>query len=160
VIAHKRAKERLAVINDPHTVLPDETFDTEKTITLGGTALELRYLGLNLSDSNVVMRLPKEKLIFLVDTIPVGTMPGLGMIDIYPLETEDFIEKVIALDWDRMIPGHPRAARRAARSQGRRPQHFGADAGSLGGDQETRARGQMLAAGGKGIQDVEVCGMA
>jgi glyoxylase-like metal-dependent hydrolase (beta-lactamase superfamily II) len=105
VIAHKRAKERLAAINDPHTVLPDETFDTE--ITLGGTTLELRYLGLNHSDSNVEMRLPKEKLIFLVDTIPVGTMPGLGMIDIYPLETEDFIEKVIALDWDRMIPGHP-----------------------------------------------------
>jgi hypothetical protein len=23
------------------------------------------------------------------------------------LETEDFIKKVIALDWDRMIPGHP-----------------------------------------------------
>jgi glyoxylase-like metal-dependent hydrolase (beta-lactamase superfamily II) len=99
VIAHKRAKERLAVINDPHTVLPDETFDIEKTIALGGTTLELRYLGLNHSDSNVVMRLPKEKLIFLVDTIPVGTMPGLGVIDIYPLETEDFIEKVIALDW-------------------------------------------------------------
>src|SRR5499433_3261503 len=47
VIAHKRAKERLAVINDPHTVMPDETFDASKTITLGGTTLELLYLGLN-----------------------------------------------------------------------------------------------------------------
>jgi hypothetical protein len=31
------------------------------------------------------------------------------MIDFYPLETEAFIEKVIALDWERLIPGHPGA---------------------------------------------------
>ena len=29
------------------------------------------------------------------------------MIDFYPLETEEFIKKVIAMDWERMIPGHP-----------------------------------------------------
>jgi glyoxylase-like metal-dependent hydrolase (beta-lactamase superfamily II) len=107
IIAHKRVPEHLARLNDPHTVLPDETFDDKKTITLGGTTLELVYLGPNHSDSNIVMWLPKEKLIFLVDTIPVGSVPGLGMIDIFPLETEQFITKVLAMDWDRMIPGHP-----------------------------------------------------
>jgi glyoxylase-like metal-dependent hydrolase (beta-lactamase superfamily II) len=107
IIAHKRVKERLTPLADPNTVLPDESFDDRRTITLGGTTLELIYLGRNHSDSNIVMRLPKEKLIFLVDTIPVGAMPGLGMIDFYPLEAEAFIKKVIALDWERMIPGHP-----------------------------------------------------
>ena len=107
IIAHKKVKERLAPLADPHTVLPDEVFDGKKTISLGGTTLELHYLGLNHSDSNIVMRLPKEKIIFLVDTIPVGSVPGRGMIDIYPLETEQFIKKVLALDWERMIPGHP-----------------------------------------------------
>ena len=29
------------------------------------------------------------------------------MIDFYPLEAEEFIQKVLALDWDRLIPGHP-----------------------------------------------------
>ena len=109
IVSHSRAKERLAVLKDPNTVLPDETFDGKKTITLGGTTLELSYLGLNHSDSNLVMRLPKEKIIFVVDTIPVGSFPGRGFIDIYPLETEEFIKKVIAMDWDRMIPGHPGA---------------------------------------------------
>jgi glyoxylase-like metal-dependent hydrolase (beta-lactamase superfamily II) len=109
IVAHKRAKERLVQIKDPHTVLPDETFDTKKTITLGGTTLELNYLGLNHSDSTIVMRLPKDKIVFIVDTIPVGAFPGRGFIDIYPLETEEFIKKVIAMDWDRMIPGHPGA---------------------------------------------------
>ena len=107
VIAHKRAKERLAQLKDPHTVIPDQTVDKTRNITLGGTTLELHYLGLNHSDSTLVMRLPKEKIIFVVDTIPVGSVPGRGFIDIYPLETEDFIKKVLAMDWERMIPGHP-----------------------------------------------------
>jgi glyoxylase-like metal-dependent hydrolase (beta-lactamase superfamily II) len=107
VIANKRAKERLEQLKDPHTVIPDEAVDTKRTITLGGTTLELEYLGLNHSDSTLVMRLPREKIIFLVDTVPVGSFPGRGFIDIYPLETEEFIKKLIAMDWDRMIPGHP-----------------------------------------------------
>jgi hypothetical protein len=41
------------------------------------------------------MRLPKEKLVFIVDTIPVGAFPGRGFIDIYPLETEQFMERVL-----------------------------------------------------------------
>ena len=107
IIAHKKVKERLAPLGDPNTVLPDETFDGKKTITLGGTKVELSYLGLNHSDSTIVMLLPKEKIIFVVDTIPVGSVPGRGFIDIYPIETEAFIKKVIAMDWERLIPGHP-----------------------------------------------------
>jgi glyoxylase-like metal-dependent hydrolase (beta-lactamase superfamily II) len=107
-IAHKRAKERLAQLQDPNTVLPDEVVGDEgRTITLGGTTLELSFLGLNHSDSTLVMRLPKEKIIFVVDTIPVGSFPGRGMIDFHPLETEEFIKKVLAMDWERLIPGHP-----------------------------------------------------
>ena len=106
-VAHKRARERLAILQDPNTVLPDEAVDDGRTITLGGTTVELKYLGLNHSDSMLVMRLPKERIIFVVDTIPVGQVPGRGMIDFHPLEAEEFIQKVIALDWDRLIPGHP-----------------------------------------------------
>ncbi|HMJ44203.1 MAG TPA: MBL fold metallo-hydrolase [Pseudolabrys sp.] len=107
IIAHKNVKAHLAPLGDPNTVLPDESFDGKKTITLGGTTVELLYLGANHSDSNIVMRLPKEKIVFVVDTIPVGSFPGRGMIDFYPIESEAFIKKVIALDWDRLIPGHP-----------------------------------------------------
>jgi glyoxylase-like metal-dependent hydrolase (beta-lactamase superfamily II) len=107
IVAHKRAKERLEVIKDPHTPLPDETVDTGRTITLGGTTLELSYVGLNHSDSTLVMRLPRERIVFIVDLLPVGRMPGRGMIDFYPLEAEDSIKKILAMDWERLIPGHP-----------------------------------------------------
>lgn len=107
IIAHKAAKARLAVLKDPATILPDETIGNSKTIKLGGTTLELTYVGLNHSDSSLVMRLPKEKIVFVVDYLPVGTLPGRGMIDFYPLEAEVAIKKVLAMDWDRLIPGHP-----------------------------------------------------
>jgi glyoxylase-like metal-dependent hydrolase (beta-lactamase superfamily II) len=108
VIAHQRAKERLEVLKDPHTVLPDEVVGNQgRRITLGGTELELTYHGPNHSDSMLVMRLPKEKIVFIVDTIPVGSVPGRGMIDFYPLEAEAFMKQVLAMDWDRLIPGHP-----------------------------------------------------
>jgi glyoxylase-like metal-dependent hydrolase (beta-lactamase superfamily II) len=95
VVAHKRAAERLAALKDPHTVLPDETMDVSRTITLGDTSLELTYIGLNHSDSTIVMRLPKEKILFAVD--------------FYPVEWEDSLKKVLAMDWDKLIPGHPGA---------------------------------------------------
>ena len=108
-IAHKNAKQRLERLKDPHTVIPDETVDNNRTITLGDTTLELTYVGLNHSDSSIVMRLPKEKIIFAVDFLPVGTLPGRGMIDFYPLEAESSIKQVLAMDWERLIPGHPGA---------------------------------------------------
>ncbi len=107
VIAHKRAKERFAVLKDPATILPDEIVGNSKTIKLGGTTLELTYLGLNHSDSSLAMRLPKEKIIFVVDLLPVGVLPARGMIDFHPLEAEAAIKKVLAMDWERLIPGHP-----------------------------------------------------
>jgi glyoxylase-like metal-dependent hydrolase (beta-lactamase superfamily II) len=108
IIAHQKAKQRLEKLQDPATPLPDETVsDKGRTIKLGGTTLELRYVGLNHSDSTLVMRLPKEKLIFVVDLLPVGQVPGRGMIDFYPLEAEQSIKRILAMDWERLIPGHP-----------------------------------------------------
>ena len=108
IVAHRRAKERLERLKDPHTPLPDEVVGDEgRTINLGGTTLELSYVGINHSDSTLLMRLPKEKILFLVDLVPVGTFPARGMIDYHPLEAQESMKKILAMDWERMIPGHP-----------------------------------------------------
>jgi hypothetical protein len=39
-------------------VLPAETVETTQAAQLGDTTLELHYVGLNHSDSSLVMRLP------------------------------------------------------------------------------------------------------
>ena len=102
------------------------------------------------------MRLPKEKIIFVVDTIPVGSLPGRGFIDIYPLETEELHQEGAAMDWERMIPGHP-----------------GAPGGRLGTKQDAQdiltlmqeasaaikkqaQEGKCWDAGREGIQDAEI----
>ena len=108
VVAHERTRDWLRKFNHADVVMPDEVFgDRGRSITLGGTTLELHYVGRNHSDNTVVMRLPKEKIIFTVDWVPVGAVPGLGMIDSYPLEYEDSLKKLVAMDWERLIPGHP-----------------------------------------------------
>jgi glyoxylase-like metal-dependent hydrolase (beta-lactamase superfamily II) len=107
IIAHARTKERLALLQDPFTPLPDETFTGQRTLTLGGTTLGMSYVGRNHSDTTLVLRLPKEKIILAVDFIQVGSFPSVGMIDSYPLEWEASLKKVLAMDWDRLIPGHP-----------------------------------------------------
>ena len=107
IVAHRRARDRILAQNDPEMVPTDEVFSKQRTLRLGGTAVELTYVGLNHSDSTIVMRLPKEKIMFAVDFLPVGQVPGRGMIDFYPLEVEGSIKQVLAMDWERLIPGHP-----------------------------------------------------
>jgi glyoxylase-like metal-dependent hydrolase (beta-lactamase superfamily II) len=112
-VAHKNARTRLATLKYPDIVMPDETVDQKKTIRLGNTTLELIYVGRNHSDNSLVMRLPKEKIIFAVDFLPIQSLQFRNIPDnVSPIEYEDSLKKVLALDWERMIPGHPYAGGR------------------------------------------------
>jgi glyoxylase-like metal-dependent hydrolase (beta-lactamase superfamily II) len=106
-IAHKNAKARLAALKPADVVIPDQVVDGKRNITLGGTTLELNYVGKSHSDSMLVMRLPKEKIIFTVDWIPVQGVQFRGMADNYLPDFEEGLKKVIAMDWTTLIPGHP-----------------------------------------------------
>ena len=54
------------------------------------------------------MFLPKEKIVFMVDFNSLGAVPSrLAVNDSYPLEWEASLKKILALNWDRQIPGHP-----------------------------------------------------
>src|SRR5690242_7881242 len=106
-IAHRNAKARIVELKPADVVVPDQVVDRKKVITLGGTTLELIYVGRNHSDSMLVMRLPKEKIIFTVDWIPLQAVQFRAMADTYIPDIEEGLKKVIAMDWDRIIPGHP-----------------------------------------------------
>src|SRR5499426_212726 len=107
-VAHQNARTRILQVKDPDVVVPDQVVTGDKrNITLGGTTLELNYVGKNHSDSTLVMRLPKEKTIFTVDWIPLNGVQFRGMADNYLPDIEEGLKKVIAMDWERMIPGHP-----------------------------------------------------
>jgi glyoxylase-like metal-dependent hydrolase (beta-lactamase superfamily II) len=107
-VAHQNAKTRILQVKDPDVVVPDQVVTgAKRNITLGGTTLELNYVGKNHSDSMLVMRLPKEKIIFTVDWIPIEGVQFRGMADNYLPDIEDGMKKVIAMDWEKLINGHP-----------------------------------------------------
>jgi glyoxylase-like metal-dependent hydrolase (beta-lactamase superfamily II) len=106
-IAQRNAKERILALKPADVVVPDQVVDDKKVITLGGTTLELNYVGRNHSDSTLVMRLPKEKIIFTVDWIPIEGVQFREMADTYIPDIEGGLKKVIAMDWETLIPGHP-----------------------------------------------------
>ena len=117
-VAHRRAKERLLELKKQNAlladvVIPDQTVDTKKTIKLGDTSLELIFVGRNHSDNSLVMRLPKEKLVFVVDFAPIESVQFRNIPDnASPLEYIASLKALDALDWDRLIPGHPYAGGR------------------------------------------------
>jgi len=112
VVAHKNAKARLEMLRYPDVVIPDETVDDYRAIELGGMRIELYYVGRNHSDNSLAMLLPKEKLLFTVDFVPIETVQFRDMPDGYIPDWFDSLDRVLSLDWERMVPGHPYAAGR------------------------------------------------
>src|SRR5258706_5792679 len=111
-IAHRRAKERLLELKKqnalrPDVVIPDEVVDGKRTITLGGTTLELIYVGRNHSDDMLVMRLPKEKLVFVVDFAPIEAVRFRHIPDnASPLEFFDSLKWLGALAAVPLVSAH------------------------------------------------------
>jgi len=105
VVAHRRAKEVIVDEKRP-TAVPNLTFDDSLTIELGGTVLELTYVGKNHSDNSLVIRFPRERILFAVDFIPVKAMPFRDFPDGYLQEWIDSLKRVEAMSFDVLAPGH------------------------------------------------------
>ncbi len=112
-VAHKNTKSLLEQRKAPDIVIPDQVVDDSGgKLELGGTTLELLYLGKNHGDNSLIMRLPKEKIIFVVDFLPLSGTQFRVMADTYLPDQEESMKKILAMDWDRLIPGHPGAGGR------------------------------------------------
>ncbi|MBW8269138.1 MBL fold metallo-hydrolase [Caldovatus aquaticus] len=113
VVAHHRARDRLARLGNPGVVPVDEAVpDGGRAIELGGTRLELHYVGRNHSDNSLVMRLPQHRLIFAVDRIPIESVGFRNMPDSCLPDWLEGLDRVLAMEWDHLLPGHPNAGGR------------------------------------------------
>jgi len=105
VIAHENA--RAAIVGEQRpTAVPDVTFSDRMTVTLGGKSVELIYLGRSHSDNMIVMHFPAERALFTVDFVSVNRLPYMGLSDAYFPDWIDAVEKVEAMDFDILVPGH------------------------------------------------------
>ncbi|WP_162914761.1 MBL fold metallo-hydrolase [Desertibaculum subflavum] len=105
VVAHAKAKAAILGEKRP-TAVPQVTFTERMTIVLGGTELELTHVGRNHSDNSIVMRFPKERLLFAVDFIPVNAVAFRDFPDAYVPDWIESLRRVEAMDFDILAPGH------------------------------------------------------
>ncbi|MEO8486104.1 MAG: MBL fold metallo-hydrolase [Betaproteobacteria bacterium] len=107
-VAHRNAHKRLAALQSPDVVMPDMIVeDGGSTIVLGGMRVDLLWVGNNHTDNMLVMLLPKERLIFTVDWLPIQDVLFRDVADGYIPDWFAGLDRVLAIEWDRMIPGHP-----------------------------------------------------
>jgi glyoxylase-like metal-dependent hydrolase (beta-lactamase superfamily II) len=105
VVAHDNAKAAIVGERRP-TAVPQVTFSDRMTIELAGTVVELVYVGRNHSDNSIVMRFPRERLLFAVDFIPVNGLAFRDFPDTYMPDWIESLKRVEAMDFDVLVPGH------------------------------------------------------
>jgi glyoxylase-like metal-dependent hydrolase (beta-lactamase superfamily II) len=112
VVAHENARVTIVGERRP-TAVPQLTFTDRLTLELGGTVLELSYVGKNHSDNSIVMRFPRERILFAVDFIPVNSYSFRDFPDTYMPDWIESLRRVEAMDFDVLAPGHGALGTRA-----------------------------------------------
>ena len=113
VIAERRKEQEAGTIDESIKQLgtftftpPDITFDQNMTLHMGGTVIELKFLGGGHTGGDIVVYLPKEKIIFSGDLF----MKGSGLPDYRDDSNIDMLiaslKKMQRLDIEKIISGH------------------------------------------------------
>lgn len=105
-VGHENVLKELGDHPSPVTPLPDITFKDRHTVKLGGRTLELEYYGPNHGNSLAVMRLPKEKALFIVDIVTPRRVAFRMMPDFWPDEWIRTLKEIEATEFDYVISGH------------------------------------------------------
>ena len=106
-VAHAEAYAWMKVNTGRDMAVPDEHWSgNRKDITLGGTTIELHYLGMNHGLGMTVFLLPEQKVAYVADIVT----PNRVMFSIVPdfniREWERSIEEVLELNFDRAVYSH------------------------------------------------------
>jgi glyoxylase-like metal-dependent hydrolase (beta-lactamase superfamily II) len=108
-VAHRNAKGQLERLKNPDVIPPETLVDDTATLTVGSTRVDLHYLGRNHSDNSLVVSVPQQKVIYAADWLPLGELIWRNIFDSYIDEWFAGLDRVLALDWDRLVVGHARA---------------------------------------------------
>ncbi len=82
---------------------PNVTFESTMTLVRGGREMRISYLGRGHTDTDVVVFLPKERIVCTGDLME-SIVSYMG--DSYPEEWIATLERLKALDFDTVMPGH------------------------------------------------------
>jgi glyoxylase-like metal-dependent hydrolase (beta-lactamase superfamily II) len=105
VVAHRNAHDAIVGEKRP-TAVPQVTFGDSLSLQLGNKTINLHYVGRNHSNNSIVVHFPAERAIFAVDFIPVKSLPFRGLPDSYFPDWIESLQRVEAMDFDILVPGH------------------------------------------------------
>lgn len=124
VIATERTRHHLATKSSTYRdeaaqrFLPNTTFEREHTMTIGGKTVQLFYLGRGHTDGDLVVLFVEDRVIHLGDLFFHDFYPNIdleagGSVKAWAAT----LDRVLELEFDRVIPGHgPVADREAVRA--------------------------------------------
>lgn len=93
-------------------VLPDVTFDNDMTIHIGGRDVQLMYLGPGQQAGDTFVLFPHARTLFTPGSFARRSMPNMA----FTTSVDNWIkllDKVAAMDVDRILPAHGDVANRA-----------------------------------------------
>lgn len=93
----------LVELKDNVIVAPNVSFDHDFNVDLGNRQVQVKHLGRGNTRGDVVVFLPKEKIVAAGDLLD-SPVPYLG--GGYPVEEIDTLKKLSALDPQIIVPGH------------------------------------------------------
>ena len=118
IIATGNARRRLSASQSMG--LPSITFADHAQLWFGDTLLELHYLGRGHTDGDLVVLMPDEGIVLTGDLF-AGYEPNIRLIDYGGggslKEWSTTLEKILALEFDLVIPGHSGPTDRAMLQQ-------------------------------------------
>ncbi len=88
----------------PPIVVPTETVDDQRTITMGGMEIQILFLGRAHTGGDLHVYLPAERILFMSEAFLNRVFPA--MRSAYPSEWVEVIDKAQNMDVETYIPGH------------------------------------------------------
>jgi cyclase len=122
-IAHPASKAALETqsalparrANAAPVVVPTETVSDARTVDLGGREAEIRFLGRAHTGGDLVVLLPRERIVFMSEAFISGIFPS--MANGFPSEWADVLRRAEALDVEVLVPAHGLMSRAAETSR-------------------------------------------
>jgi len=120
VVATQRTLDNMLALDadywrgDNAGTLPNDTFAKERELRIGGKTIRTLYLGRGHTNGDLVVLFVEDRVLHMGDLLFNGRYPSVdpeagGSVEAW-LET---LDRALALDFDRVIPGHGRVTDRA-----------------------------------------------
>ena len=107
IVALEGVANFLKEMNDPDRLLPNVTFKTEKTITLGGKTVELMRHFYHSNEGDLFIYVPQAKFLMAVDCVTPGYAPFMGFdITTNFHEYLKVFDDLLAYDFNTFVGGH------------------------------------------------------